>query len=127
MRQNFDENRNVHEYQTQPKQGLCTFCGRLTLQETLIEFGARCGPCYDAYRRDVKPAPYAPKAIPGDPHAWAKKLRYREEAGERLTTTQKEAWRKVLLRDQAVQELPAEVIDRLKIARHLGEFLGSKG
>jgi hypothetical protein len=34
-----------------------------------------------------------------DPKAWAHKLRDRENAGEELTRTQREAWRTALKRD----------------------------
>ena len=35
----------------------CTACGMSTDHATLATFGARCFPCYQAYRREPPPSP----------------------------------------------------------------------
>tara|TARA_R110000823_G_scaffold226788_1_gene354324 strand:- start:3385 stop:3636 length:252 start_codon:yes stop_codon:yes gene_type:complete len=55
-RTNFDDSR---ELQAQPqwekpenKPMACPRCQRMTTWGVLAEFGARCGPCFDAYRSE---------------------------------------------------------------------------
>lgn len=38
----------------------CSFCGEPTERETLVEYGARCGPCFNAYVTRGRPNPPMP-------------------------------------------------------------------
>ena len=52
-------------------------------------------------RKRIEEAIKASLAEPKDPMAWAKRLREREEAGERLSAVQQEMWRDALSRKSA--------------------------
>lgn len=75
----------------------CRWCGVPTSITTLNTLGARCSGCFDAYCNAKQPAPefMADKRL-GDPLAWAKSLKAREESGERLSLAQKQMWRSAL-------------------------------
>lgn len=66
----------------------CRYCGTPTARDTLTTFGARCGPCYRAYRESIPEGP--PIAYRRDDRArsWAWNLKARHDAGERLTPAQ---------------------------------------
>lgn len=68
----------------------CMWCGRDTPREMLAQYGARCRSCFDAYCADVPPrAPGPPEGVvPPGPKAWAHRLKWRHEHGERLSQTQ---------------------------------------
>lgn len=99
-------------------QAACRFCGRMAEHADLVTYGARCRACYDAYLAEANPSwwPGRPlttaeraglirKVREGmarigrqqqDPRAWAKRLREREQAGERLSGVKRDAWRAAL-------------------------------
>ena len=89
----------------------CSFCGRQTEHAVLVEYGARCGPCFNAYvtrdrpvsriltsdeKRAVLHRLRVLLSVQQHPRAWAHRLRDREDAGERLTRIQRDAWRTAL-------------------------------
>ena len=76
----------------------CRFCGSPTLREVLAHYGARCLECYEAYVREPQPAPRVGDKTIG-PRAWASALKARDEAGERLTPSQREMYRDALRLD----------------------------
>lgn len=87
----------------------CTFCGAMTSHATLAMLGARCAACYGAYCRATKPMPFVPEtSIPPDAggRAWAYRLRYREQTGERLTAFQRDAWRLALKPRSTLEQQP---------------------
>jgi hypothetical protein len=87
----------------------CRWCNKLTLVETLNQYGARCFECYEAYCHEVPggsvPTTRSEKfALLGqirqviaqptrDPKQWAYDLQQRELRGDRLTPAQRDAWR----------------------------------
>jgi hypothetical protein len=84
-----------------PADGLCTFCGDSAAHATLATFGARCGRCYAEYCRNPPKGVNVPaSAVPGDAGglAWAYRLRWRHQQGEKLTTTQIGAYTEALRR-----------------------------
>lgn len=70
----------------------CRWCGAQTAYATMSSLGARCSSCYDAYCRRLpeRPPEAPPSAIPphAGPAAWAYRLRWRHQQGERLTAAQ---------------------------------------
>lgn len=96
----------------------CRFCGHSTPTDDLATYGARCRQCYDAYLAEANPAWWPNRRLTPDerasvirkakralatlgannrdPKAWAHALKAREEAGEKLSRTQREAWRDAL-------------------------------
>lgn len=90
----------------------CRVCGRITLNRMLMNFGARCEPCYESYLRQGVPASNTPMSparkaeiakslsslslAAGVNLEWAQALRIREESGERLSMVQKQLWREAL-------------------------------
>ena len=67
----------------------CRFCFAPASVEALATMGARCGRCYEVYCKDVQPARKFPAGVIPQTHlAWAHKLKYRHEQGERLTKIQ---------------------------------------
>lgn len=70
-------------------------CGTATPRATLAQYGARCFPCYEAYRREPQPRIYVGDKRE-DPKSWAYALKAREEAGERLSPPQRDMWRQAL-------------------------------
>ena len=92
--------------------GACAWCHRQTFKTTLGQYGARCQACYDAYCNDGKEPidglTRADKAAiltrmrtlftspSRDLKAWAKALKAREEAGERLSSTHRSMRRAAL-------------------------------
>ncbi|HMM52970.1 MAG TPA: hypothetical protein PKD87_15335 [Burkholderiaceae bacterium] len=76
----------------------CTVCGARASYEALSFLGARCSRCFDRYLRDPQPAPNVPAAggVVVDRLAWARLLRDREAAGQRLSRVQRDAWRAAL-------------------------------
>lgn len=96
----------------------CAWCGNREDREALGRNGARCGPCYAAYLGEIRPRHPVSRsealrklhslaaAIADrnrDPKDWAKRLRHREESGERLHAVQASAWR-IALGVDATQE-----------------------
>lgn len=103
--------KDKRKVEAQQNEYRCRFCGCTASYETLSSYGARCGACYAAYLRgDREPMTHLSveekKDIAGalrtvltsrpPAHAWAERLRERENAGERLTPAQRNAWRAVL-------------------------------
>lgn len=74
----------------------CMWCKAPTLREVLAQYGARCRTCYEGYLRERQPSPDIGDKRTGGPKAWAHALRRREEAGEKLTQAQRDAWRGAL-------------------------------
>lgn len=96
----------------------CNRCGTSTPREDLERLGARCRSCFEAFQAEANPSwwPNRPltqseraavirKARQGlaqmgqsqrDPRQWAHDLKAREDAGERLSPVQKQAWRDAL-------------------------------
>jgi hypothetical protein len=66
----------------------CSFCGRMTPHTTLVDLGARCVPCYQAYREEDRGFPKAPH-VPG-PLGWVHRLKWRKDHGEALSRLQLE-------------------------------------
>ena len=92
----------------------CRFCGKETARQTLSDFGARCYACFSEYCRAPQSRPHVPdSAVPaGASYAWAHRLRYRHQTGERLTKAQIDAYRWVLdgspfTDAREVREIPA--------------------
>ena len=77
----------------------CMFCHAPTLRETLTQYGARCHRCFEAYLVAALP-PARNIGDRADPRSWAKALKERHDAGERLTFAQRDMYRAVLRRDQ---------------------------
>lgn len=72
----------------------CRYCGAATPIEVLSNLGARCHPCYDAYLRDPRPAtPNVGDKKRNGTRDWIGALREREQAGEKLSPFQRQAWR----------------------------------
>lgn len=97
--------------------GRCAFCGVTAEVETLSRNGARCDPCFDAYRSQCRspqpmPTPDERREIlerlrtsltaAGTPgKAWAYRLQEREHRGETLSVAQRTNWRRALgVRDE---------------------------
>ena len=111
-RNGFDEYRDQQTANDFSKgSAACSFCGRMTENEALSQYGARCGACFTAYCTGGKPNPPMPTKAQqiatltrikglcvnnGNPKAWAHKLKAREEAGELLSKPQREGWRVAL-------------------------------
>lgn len=74
----------------------CTFCGTLTKRKVLATLGARCGDCYERYVREKQSYPDVGNKKANGPKDWASALKRREEAGERLSIVQRQAWRDAL-------------------------------
>lgn len=76
----------------------CGWCGRDTQRETLATYGARCRPCFDAYCAEKPPRVEQPPAgvVPPGPRAWAYRLQWRHQQGERLTPAQVSMYRECL-------------------------------
>lgn len=83
----------------------CRVCGTPATAKTLSDFGAMCYGCYSDYCKAIEPsqaAPFNPQVLRnlriglGDPKAWAKILKAREEGGERLSALQSKAWHEAL-------------------------------
>lgn len=89
----------------------CSFCNDPTETATLAAFGARCARCYAAYCRAMPSAPGVPaEAVPHGTRpglAWAYRLRWREQHGERLSKAQSECWRDALKPRLQAEEVPA--------------------
>lgn len=81
----------------QPPQLLsCRLCRASADYATVSSLGGMCLRCYDAYRSEA-PAIRTPAADSStDKRAWARALKAREEAGERLSPVQREMWRTAL-------------------------------
>jgi hypothetical protein len=75
----------------------CLWCKTPTQRATLAHYGARCWRCYEAYCGEVQPRPdfMGDRRVDG-PLAWARALKAREEAGERLSLVQQTMWRDAL-------------------------------
>ena len=96
-RQSFDptaETPSVQEAGPPPR--ACALCGRMTTYDILSMLGARCSTCYGRYLREPQSANLPSVKHQDDPRAWAKKLRERAQAGERLSPVQQRAWREAL-------------------------------
>lgn len=74
----------------------CHLCGEPTLHATLTQYGARCYPCYERWCAEPQTGPNVGDRRATGPLAWAHALKTREEAGERLTLSQKVMWREAL-------------------------------
>jgi hypothetical protein len=76
----------------------CGWCNALATRETLATYGGRCFGCYERYRQEPQPTVNV-----GDKRdslrSWAHALKAREQAGDRLTWAQKQAWREVMKRE----------------------------
>lgn len=87
--------------------GTCMFCKGTASHETLVSFGARCGPCYGAYVRapvhDFSKVPDSAVPDKESPHAWAYRLRWRHQQGERLTPYQIEAYQSMFKGARAIE------------------------
>lgn len=112
-RTGFDERRDqqIADDYTRDK-GKCAFCGCMTDHDTLVEYGARCGPCFTQYVTGGRPNPPMPTRAEkkatllklksllalnaGSCLQWAEKLRNREQSGEALSLAQRQAWRAAL-------------------------------
>jgi len=88
----------------------CRVCGKLTLGDTLSQYGARCLECFEDYGRFGQRLRYVAPLTPAEkmaalerlraiiagsalnPRAWAHRLKAREESGEMLTPAQRSAW-----------------------------------
>ena len=113
-RKGFDERRDqqiANDYTVNHM--ACSKCGASTERETLVEYGAQCGPCFTRYVTGGKPNPPMPSreqmgrtllalksamsllSAPAG-KGWAHKLREREERGEEISRIQKQAWRTAL-------------------------------
>lgn len=102
----------------------CRFCGAQAPRDDLATFGARCRTCYAEYTAERNPSwwpnrplqPHERAAVirrareavgrigaagARDPKQWARDLRAREEAGERLTIAQRDSWRYALRSETA--------------------------
>lgn len=79
----------------------CRRCKCITTSDTLSSYGGLCGPCYGVYCRE-QTAGIKGTAPEGAQHAWAHRLKSREEAGERLTLVQRDMWRDALKHANAV-------------------------
>ncbi len=109
----------------------CRWCGNSTPRDDLSRYGARCEPCYQAWCAEANPSwwpnrplqpherealmRHAKKAVAKlrakkpDPRAWAHALKAREEAGERLSPVQRDAWRIALrLLPSPIEDVPAQ-------------------
>lgn len=90
---------------------VCRDCGNGAERETLSSLGGKCWTCYEAYRTQGRrpgpmPSPEQQRAIlrrlkaamssTSHPRAWAHRLKEREEAGEPLSLTARQAWRAAL-------------------------------
>lgn len=73
----------------------CCSCRTPTPHSTLSTLGARCFGCYLAYCRQQQPKVWAGDKR-NDPRGWARALKTREEAGERLDPAVKAMWRRAL-------------------------------
>ncbi len=78
-----------------PKEGPCIECGKVTKNETLSNYGARCFKCYEAYLAAMPKVDTADKRSEG-PKAWAMRLKRLEATGVRLSSVQKTMWRAAL-------------------------------
>ena len=89
---------------------LCRWCQDPTPTDVLANLGARCSHCYADYCRTMPAAPASPPAgvVPSNAGgaAWAYRLRWRHERGERLTMAQVSMYR--------------ETIDRLERGANVG-------
>lgn len=88
----------------------CAYCGRPTEYSTMVNYGARCGACFNAwvtqgrtYRRDltaddrraiVARMRQAIQSRGGK--EWAYALKDREDRGEAMSGAQRDAWRRAL-------------------------------
>lgn len=76
-------------------QGLCRGCRTLTAKRELADHGGECAPCYRGYTQGQQTTTdIGDKRV--DARDWAKALKRREEAGERLTAAQRDMWRAAL-------------------------------
>jgi hypothetical protein len=79
----------------------CSFCATPTAQSTLSTLGARCFTCYLAFCRQQQP-----KVFVGDKRqdfrGWARALKAREEAGQRLDPAVQAMWRRALKHEPAI-------------------------
>lgn len=67
----------------------CHVCFSPASFEALTTMGARCSRCYEVYCKDVQPAMKFPAGLIPQTHlAWAHKLKYRHEMGDRLSKIQ---------------------------------------
>lgn len=71
----------------------CRWCHKPTLVATLMQYGARCFQCYEAYCNEVPRAISAADKRVDGPRGWAHALRARELSGERLTPAARAMWR----------------------------------
>ena len=74
----------------------CQFCGAAAPQKALVEFGARCAKCYEAYCRAPQLRPKHTGDKDKGPLSWAHALKLREEEGESMSQAQRDSWRAAL-------------------------------
>lgn len=80
-----------------PARYTCAFCFSPTTAEVLSTLGARCSRCYEVYCKDVQPAMKFPAGLIPQTHlAWAHKLKYRHEMGDRLSKIQIDMYKTAL-------------------------------
>lgn len=89
----------------------CRACGTAAPLDTLSSHGGMCFGCFSAYRRErqAMPARVPDSAIPvgAGGAAWAYRLRWRHQQGERLTATQVAMYRETIERRERVAEVQA--------------------
>jgi hypothetical protein len=78
----------------------CRFCGSPAPFETLVMFGARCSRCYGNYVHESIRAPKVPLDAKAHSKAWAHNLKARLDAGERLSSVQRQMMADVLPKEQ---------------------------
>lgn len=108
-RLSFDETRE-HTPAPQEARLECRKCGKPTQYATLEQYGAQCFSCYSTWCGQVRETPSHPTNAPrnADPLSWARRLRAREQAGERLSQFQRDAWREALRHEFDESERPIE-------------------
>lgn len=74
----------------------CRTCGKATLIVTLTNYGTRCFGCYEAYCGEPQQKSMFLADKRRDTKAWARALKAREEAGDRLSPAQRTMWREAL-------------------------------
>jgi hypothetical protein len=77
---------------------VCMWCRAPTAWEVLSRNGARCNRCYEAYQTEPRTFPDVGDSKT-DPRGWAKALKARDEAGDRLTDAQRDMYRAALRRE----------------------------
>lgn len=78
----------------------CRQCNAPVSSGTLSDHGGMCYPCYLAYSRSAERMPAWLAGVPGrneqGPRDWARRLKARHEAGDRLSKAQIDAYTEAL-------------------------------